>query len=289
MKNFEEFRNAVFEKAAAYEKQKKLKRQKAARIALSVCTCLAVFIAVAALPFGMIVGNMDEAAKTVSTSPDNAASLFPAVTTEVTTSTAATAGTYATTTAATTCTTAYYTQATTLQTTMPIPATIATSATTTTAPATTTTAATSTAAFEETTTLATTGPLFPEQLLEDYYHNGVMTLHLATGYDYSDDCNIANADAVFAYSELSEAEVKYFNEAYFEKNAIIRIKYTLGDAGSRLNYAGMQLEDEEITVFLDLNKAQSEGSPKCITWEMLIPIPADVAKNAVIVADVEEK
>ena len=61
MKNYEEFRNAVFEKAAAYEKQKRSKRQKALRIALSVSLCLAVFIAVTAVPFGLILGNLDEA------------------------------------------------------------------------------------------------------------------------------------------------------------------------------------------------------------------------------------
>ena len=61
MKNYEEVRNAVFEKAAAYEKQKRSKRQKALRIALSVSLCLAVFIAVTAVPFGLILGNSAEA------------------------------------------------------------------------------------------------------------------------------------------------------------------------------------------------------------------------------------
>ena len=32
-----------------------------------------------------------------------------------------------------------------------------------------------------------------------------------------------------------------------------------------------------------------DGNEKYITWDMLIPIPADVAKDAVIVANVEEK
>ena len=287
MKNFEEFRNAVFDKAAAYERQRQLKRQKALRVALSVCTCLAVFIAVAAVPFGMIVGNMDEAAETHSTSPDNGAALSPEATEKTTACT--TTATTAATTAATTCTTIEYTYVTTLQTTMPLPATIATSATTTTAHATTTTAATSTAAYATTTTLATTGPIFPEQLLEDYYRNGVMTLHVATGYGYSDDCRIVNADTAFAYSDLSEEEAKYFDAGFFEQNALVRIRYTLGDIASRLNYAGMQAEDGKITVFLDLDKAKSDGNEKYITWETLIPIPADVAKDAVIVANVEEK
>ena len=118
MKNHKEFRDAVFEKAAAYEKQRKLKRQKALRIALSVCTCLAVFIAVAAVPFGLVMGNMDEAAGTHSTTPDvNAGSLYPSVTTTELTSVttcATTAGTFDTTAAATTCTTLAYTQTTTL-------------------------------------------------------------------------------------------------------------------------------------------------------------------------------
>ncbi len=275
MKNNEEFRNAVFEKAAAYEKQRKIKRQKTLRITLSVCVCLAVFIAVGTVPLGLVLGNMDVAnSKTPpnTTAPDHIENMQAATTTATTRATTCT-------TDATTQTTEAYTYTTTLAYTYSTTATAATTCTSTTAEILTTTA----------TELSTTGPLFPEQLLEDYYHNGVMTLHLATGYGYSDDCHIANVDAVFAYSDLSEAEAKYFDEAYFEGNALIRIKYTLGDIGSRLNYAGMQAEGGKITVFLDLDKAQSEGKEKCITWEMLISIPADVAKDAAIVADVKEK
>ena len=312
MKNYEEFRNAVFEKAAAYEKQKRSKRQKALRIALSVSLCLAVFIAVTAVPFGLILGNLEEA-NSADKSPSNVTDnkLTSLTNTEVATTAATTcATTCATTAAATQTTTAAFTYESTMATFTPTAASTTyvsttaayTYATTTTAgftyasstaalttssaATTTTTTFAPTAAFT-TTALSTTGPIFPEQLLGDYYHNGVMTLHLGTRYEYSESYSLSSAKAVLSYNDLSAEEAKYFDEDYFEKNALIRIKYTLGNIGYRLDYNGLQIDGGNITVFLELDSSQSVEKQACIEWELLICIPREFADDKTIITEIE--
>ena len=279
MKNNDEFRRAVFEKAAEYEKQRKIKRQKALRAVLSVCVCLAVFIAVGAVPFGLFIVDMDEAATYVTTAPDNSGNVQPSATTttEACTATASTtpAHTYVTTEAHTYATTAAYTYATTT-----------TAAHTYATAATTRTSTTAGIVTSTTAALSTTGPIFPEQLLEDRYYNGVMTLHVGTSYGEADYCNISSTDIIWKYEDLSDDEAKYFSEDFFERNALIRIKYTLGNIGYRLDYKGMQAEDGKITVFLELDKEQETDSSAYAEWEVLIPVPRERANGKTITADV---
>ena len=92
---------------------------------------------------------------------------------------------------------------------------------------------------------------------------------------------------MLSYNDLSAEEAKYFDEDYFEKNALIRIKYTLGNIGYRLDYSGLQIDGGNITVFLELDSSQSVEKQACIEWELLICIPRELAKNKTLITEIE--
>ncbi|MBQ9746117.1 MAG: hypothetical protein IJW21_04785 [Clostridia bacterium] len=109
MKNNEEFRASVFEKAAAYEKRRKEKSKARARVALALVTVMLIFLPVLYIPMNFVLGNHSTAASAQGTTRDPLANVTGGAMTKDTTATIPTTTVFET--------TEQYTQATVRETT----------------------------------------------------------------------------------------------------------------------------------------------------------------------------
>ena len=253
MKNHEEFRNAVFEKAAEYKKQRKLKTQKILRLTASFCFCTIFAAAVIFVPVKTLVSNQDVHCETP----------FPTIETEkdcVTENSSANETLVSTTetTVETTATTTICTSATT---------TICTSATTTIC-----TSATTAICTSVTTTLADTEST--TSLPESSFYNGALILCSAYPEQNESIATVLSKQAVRSYDDLSEAAAKYFNESFFNSGVIISIELYTENPQTIPSLAGIQFDENRATVFIDLTKSEeTESQTTGVKWQVLIPVP----------------
>lgn len=268
MKNHEEFRKAVFEKAAAYEKQRKLKRQRALRIAVSVCTCMVFALIIALVPIKTLVSDRKTVDEYTTSDMGNYSNGGESSTVEPTptptSTTATTAETMAT--MATTTTTATTTIAQTTQTTSTT-ATYATKAST--APSTTTEVATIATTTEAATT-ATSSTATPT-IKEYYYYNGALTIEAAATYGLCDKPEVVNKYIITSTNGLSKKEKEYFSESFFETNSLICIIVETENPFVVPLLAGAQFTEDGVNVFIDV--PENEKMLYNANWSILIPVP----------------
>ncbi len=237
MKNHEEFRNAVFEKAAEYKKQRKLKTQKILRLTASFCFCTIFAAAVIFVPVKTLVSNQDVHCETP----------FPTIETE---KDCVTENSSANETLVSTTETTVETTATT---------TICTSATTAIC-----TSVTTTLADTESTT----------SLPESSFYNGALILCSAYPEQNESIATVLSKQAVRSYDDLSEAAAKYFNESFFNSGVIISIELYTENPQTIPSLAGIQFDENRATVFIDLTKSEeTESQTTGVKWQVLIPVP----------------
>lgn len=256
MKNHEEFRNAVFEKAAAYEKQRKLKRQKAVRIAVSLCSCMVFAVIVAFVPIKTLISNM----KTANDTPE------PNITTteEISGNTDAPIGTeviqpQTTTKPSFTVTTAVQTMETT-------EAETTAACTSTTSEATTETMT----VLSTTTTIATSNT--PVVGGEEYFYNGALTLQFSPSYGICDEPEVLETYIVTSSDGLSKMIKEYFNKTFFKTGALVCVKIETENQYVVPSLAGMQFTEDGVMVFLDVPKNENPEYIGDADWLVVIPV-----------------
>lgn len=269
MKNHEEFRKAVFEKAAAYEKKRKLKRQRALRIAVSACTCMVFALIIALVPIKTLISDRKTVVEYTTTNMETYSSDAESSTVEMTptSTTATTSETMATTTeiltTATTATTATYaTNATTI------------SVTTTTKEA--TIASTTTTEAATTTTSSTTVPAEKDF----YYYNGALTLEGSQNYGICYEPKLTKAYIITSPDTLSVKEKEYFNENFFETSSLVCVIMETENQLVVPKLAGAQFAENGVNVFIDVPENENPKYISGAKWIILIPAPNTLVSAA---------
>ncbi len=253
MKNHDEFRRAVFEKAEEYKKNKRLKRQKILKIAVSSFACAAIVVVGAMIPIKTFISNNNTAATECTESTTAACTSVVLTTDQEDTA-----------------------SITTEMVTTEMSAASATATTATTSTTVVTTFATSTAATRN-----------ENALPDEYYYNGALVLQ------FSHSCGVNSTEVIEAIAThsidgLSEKYKKYYDERFFEDNSLIIIKGTTLGTDITPVLAGIQFNEDEITVFLDMPKEFDENSILGAEWQMFIPVSKKlISKDMEIFIDTE--
>lgn len=254
MKNHDEFRRAVFEKAEEYRKNKRLKRQNILKIAVSSFACVAIVVVGAMIPINTFISNNNTAA-TECTESTTVACTSVVLTTD-------------------------HEDTASITTEMVTTETSAASATATTAATTSTTVVTTFA----TSTAATRNE---NALPDEYYYNGALVLQ------FSHSCGVHSTEVLEAIAThsidgLSEKYKKYYDERFFEDNSLIIIKGTTLGTDITPVLEGIQFTEDKITVFLDMPKKFDENSILGAEWHMFIPVSKKlISKDMEIFIDTE--
>ncbi len=251
MKNHDEFRKAVFEKAEEYKKQKQLKKQKMFKVTVSSLACAAIIVVGSVIPISTLVSNRNTA-DTVNT--------FSTITAAGTSSeiedytSMIVAGTENIETMETTLMTTETTTATTVVTTIAA-------------------------------TLATTRR--ENAVPDEYYYNGALVLQFSNSCGV-EETKITEVRAVYSLIELTEKEQEYYDERFFEANSLIILKGTTLGTNVPPVLAGIQFFDGKAQVFLDMPKEFDKDSIIGAEWQMLIPVSKTlVSENIEILIDIE--
>ena len=243
MKNNEEFRNSVFEKAEAYAHKRKERRAKNIRTAVAVAMTLAVFIPIIYLPISIGIGNNSTAGMGSMTteafvSGQTCGTTMAGASTEAMIST-----TNSTTVTTTTVTTQAFTQVTSAA----------------------TTKTTTTPSFIWATTSATVIVPIPPQS-GGHYYNG------AFSYKTEYDGNLGSDYDVTVVKKQCDDTRAYFSDRFFEKNSVIMIRFN-ADSDMQAPTLVYYSVDKLGTLIIDIDTSeQQEHSGNRSAWVMLIPI-----------------
>lgn len=255
MKNHDEFRKAVFEKAEEYKKQKQLKKQRMLKVTVSSFACAAIVALGSVMPIKMLVSNRN----TMDTVHTVSATCATTCSTSTTAGTSSEIKDYTSTVVANT---------EIIETTETTETTTATTVVTTTA-----------------TTLATTRK--ENAVPDEYYYNGALVLQFSNSCGV-EETKITEARAVNSLLELSEKEQKYYDERFFEANSLIILKGTTLGTNTPPILAGIQFSEGKAQVFLDMPKDFDEDSIIGAEWQMLIPVSKTlISENMEIFIDKE--
>lgn len=252
MKNNEEFRNSVFEKAEAYRRERKERKSKNIRAALAVAMTLAVFIPIIYLPVSIGIGNNSTAGmgemttegflsgQTVGTTAAGTSSEVIHSTTNSTTVTTTT----------TTVTTQAFTQVTSVATTQ----------------------TTTTPAFTWATTSTTVITPIPPQS-GGHYYNG------AFSYKAEYDGNLGSDYDVTVVNKQCDDTRAYFSDRFFEKNSVVMIRFNT-DSDTQAPTLLYYSVDKGGTLIIEIQVSgtqEQDGSRSA--WMMLIPITKSDAER----------